>query len=145
LRDDLLDDDAAVHARVCRDLTDGRFARLEDDLRARLFIARKRIDELLQDGDAGEQRAAAAGDIALFDRRPRRSESVVDAQLLLLHLDLGRRADVDDRNAARELCEALLQLLPVVIGGRDLDLRLDGRNARLDVFLAAGAVDDGGV
>jgi hypothetical protein len=39
---------------------------------------------------------------------------VINAILALLHLDLGRTADADHRNAARELGETLLQLLTVV-------------------------------
>ena len=70
---------------------------------------------------------------------------VIDAILALLHLDLGGAADADHRNAAGELGQPLLQLLPVVVRGGLLDLRLDLRHARLDVGLLAGAVDDRGV
>jgi hypothetical protein len=70
-----------------------------------------------------QKRDAAAGKNALFDRRARRVQRVFDASLLLLHLDLGRRADFDDGDAARELREALLELLTVVVGGGRLDLR----------------------
>ena len=72
-----------------------------------------------------EQRDAAAGHDALFDRRARRVQRVLDARLLLLHLGLGRRADLDHRDAAGELREALLELLAVVVGGGLLDLRAD--------------------
>jgi hypothetical protein len=72
-------------------------------------------------------------------------EGVVDAVLLLLHLDLGRAADADHRDAARELGQALLELLTVVVRGGLLDLRLDLRHATLDGLLVAGAVDDRGV
>ena len=65
--------------------------------------------------------------------------------LLLLDLDLGGAADLDDRHAAGELGQPLLQLLAVVVGGRLLDLRLDLRDAALDVLLLARAVDDRGV
>src|SRR4026209_3013201 len=44
-----------------------------------------------------------------------------------------------------ELCQPLLQLLLVVVRGGVLDLLLDLGNARLDVGLLAGAVDDRGV
>src|SRR5580693_8200604 len=70
---------------------------------------------------------------------------VVDAILALLDLDLGGAADADHRNAARELGKTFLQLLAVVVGGGLLDLRLDLRDAVLDVFLLAAAVDDRGV
>jgi hypothetical protein len=72
-------------------------------------------------------------------------QRVLDAGLLLLHLDLGRRADAHDRDAAHELRQALLELLAVVVGGRFLDLGPDLLDAALDVGLLPGAVDDGGV
>ena len=72
-----------------------------------------------------QQRRAAAGDDALLDRRTGRRERVLDAVLLLLELDLGRGADLDDGDAAGQLGEALLELLAVVVGGGLLDLRLD--------------------
>src|SRR5690606_4222642 len=65
-----------------------------------------------------------------------------DAILALLHLDLGRTADLDHRNAAGELRQTLLQLLAVVVGSRLLDLRLDLLHAGVDVRLLAGTVDD---
>jgi len=40
---------------------------------------------------------------------------VVDPILLLLDLDLSRAADADDRDAAGELRQALLELLAVVV------------------------------
>ena len=98
--------------------------------------------ELVERRLRAEQRDAAAGDDALFDGRARRVQRVLDAGLLLLHLDLGRRADLDDRDAADELGEALLELLAVVVAGGVLDLRADLLHARLDVGLLAGAVDD---
>ena len=51
-------------------------------------------------------------------------------------------ADPDHRNAAGQLGQPLLQLLPVVVGGRLLDLGPDLAAAALDVLLLAGAVDD---
>src|SRR5438132_491981 len=88
---------------------------------------------------------ATARHDALLDRGPRRVERVLDARLLLLHLDLGRRPDAHDRHAADQLGEPLLELLAVVVRGGLLDLRPDLLDAALDVGLLAGAVDDGGV
>ncbi len=65
--------------------------------------------------------------------------------LLFLHLDFGHGADVDDGNAAGELREAFLEFFLVVIGGRLVDLRLDLRDAILDILGLARAVDDRGV
>ena len=91
-----------------------------------------------------QQRHAAAGHDAFFDGRAGRVERIVDAVLLFLDLGLGGAADADDRDAAGELGQPLLQLLLVVVGGGLLDLRLDLADARRDVGLVAGAVDDGG-
>jgi TCP-1/cpn60 chaperonin family len=67
---------------------------------------------------------------------------VVDPVFALLHLDLGAAADPDDRDTARELGQALLQFLPVVLGRRLLDLRPNLGGARDDLFFLSGAVDD---
>jgi hypothetical protein len=69
-------------------------------------------------------------------------EGVLDAGLLLLHLDLGGGADIDDGDAAGELGEALLELLAVVVGGGLLDLAADLLHAALDVGALAAALDD---
>jgi hypothetical protein len=69
-----------------------------------------------------DQRDAAARDHALFDRRARRVQRVFDARLLLLHLDFGGGADLDDGDAASELRDALLQLFLVVVAGGFFDL-----------------------
>src|SRR5262249_16322275 len=92
-----------------------------------------------------QQRDAAARHDAFLDRGAGGVERVLDAVLLLLDLDLGRTADADHRDAARELGETLLQLLAVVVRGGLLDLRLDLADARLDVLALAGAVDDRGL
>ena len=72
-----------------------------------------------------QQGHAAAGHDALLDGRLRGLHGVLDAVLLLLELDLGGRADLDHGDAARELGQALLELLAVVVGVRLLDLGLD--------------------
>ena len=76
-------------------------------------------------GQGTDQRDAAAGHDAFFDRRAGRVQGVLDARLLLLHLDLGRGTDLDDGHAAGQLGHALLQLLAVVVGGGLLDLGAD--------------------
>jgi hypothetical protein len=50
-----------------------------------------------------QQRDAAARDDAFFDRRLGRVHRIFDACLLLLHLGVGGRTDLDDRHAADEL------------------------------------------
>ena len=81
----------------------------------RRTAARPRRLSLSSAVEAADERHAAAGDDALLDGRAGRVQRVLDARLLLLHLDLGRRADVDDGDAADELREALLELLAVVV------------------------------
>src|SRR5690606_12791409 len=81
-------------------------------------------------------------DDALLDGRAGRRDGVLDAVLLLLELDLGVRADLDDADAAGELREALLELLAVPVGVGLLDGRLQLAHAGLDVLVGAGAVDD---
>jgi hypothetical protein len=67
---------------------------------------------------------------------------VIDPIFALLYLDFRRAADADHRDAARELGEALLQLLLIVVRGGLLDLRFNLRDARFDVGLFPRAVDD---
>src|SRR5215208_6060331 len=138
---DPADDDRALDARVLGDLTDRGLERLEHDVDAGLDV-RVVARQLLDGGRRTQERDAAAGDDALLDRGADRVHRVVDSILLLLDLDLGRAADADDRDAARELRQALLELLAVVVRGRLLDLRLDLGDACLDIRLLAGAVDD---
>ncbi len=141
---DLADHDRAFSARVLGDLPDRRFERLQHDADAGLLVGVLAL-ELADRRLGAQQRNAAARDDAFLDRRSGGVEGVVDAVLLLLDLDLGRAADADDRDAARELGETLLELLTVVVRGRLLDLRLDLPDAALDVLLGPGAVDDRGV
>ena len=101
----------------------GACDRLAHDLDAGLLVVVVGAD---LEGLAGaQQRDAAARQDAFLDRGAGRMHRVIDAILALLHLDLGRAADADHRDAARELGETLLQLLAVVVRGGLLDLRLD--------------------
>jgi hypothetical protein len=68
-----------------------------------------------------------------------------DAVLLLLELHLGGGADLEDGHATRQLGQALLQLLPVVVGVGVVDLVLDLVDATVDLVLGALALDDGGL
>src|SRR5208337_5143281 len=138
---DLADHDRAFDAGVLDDLADRRFERLHHDVDAGLLVGVFAL-ELGDRALGAPKRDAAARNDAFLDRRAGGVEGVVDAVLLLLDLDLGRAADADDRDAASELGETLLQLLLVVVRGRLLDLRLDLADARLDFRLLAGAVDD---
>src|SRR2546428_105626 len=81
---------------------------------------------------SGPLSRAAGGDDSLLDRGARGVERVLDPRLLLLALGLGRRADLDDGDAARELSQALLELLAVVVRGGVLELAPDLRDALAD-------------
>src|SRR6185503_3252284 len=140
---DLVHHDRAFHAAVLRDLTQRLLDRAADDVDAELLL--RRDLELLERRQRADERHAAARDDALFDGRARRVQRVLDASLLLLHLGLGGRADLDDRDAADELRQPLLQLLAIVVARGLLDLRANLLHARLDVGLLARALDDGRV
>src|SRR5207248_3048868 len=140
---DLVHHDASLPAAVLRNPADGLLQRLADDVDAELLTA---VDlQLVEGGQRAQVRDAAAGHDAFLDRRAGGVQRVLDAGLLLLHLRLGGRADVDHRHAADQLGQALLQLLAVVVRGGLLDLRPDLLHARLDIALLAGPVDEGGV
>src|SRR5207248_1707645 len=87
---------------------------------------------------------AAARDDALLKRRPGRLQRVLDAVLLLLHLGLGRGADLHDGHAAGQLRQPLLELLAIEVRVGVVDLRLDLVDATLDALRLAGAVHDRG-
>ena len=80
------------------------------------------------------------GDDAFIDRGAGGAEGVFDACLLLLELDFGRGADLDDGNAAGQLREPLLQLLAVEVARRVVDLGLDLLDAGLDRLVGADAL-----
>src|SRR5436309_1257169 len=139
----LVEHDRALGAGVVRDPAQRLHDRLLHDLDAEALVVRN--VELVEHRAGADERHAAARHDALLDRGPRRVERVLDARLLLLHLDLGRRPDAHDRHAADQLGEPLLELLAVVVRGGLLDLRPDLLDAALDVALLAGAAADGGV
>ena len=83
------------------------------------------------------QSHAAAGDDAFLNSCLGGSQSVLNAELLLLHLDLGSSADLDNGNAAGQLSQTLLQLLTVEVRGSGLDLAADLADAGLDGIVIA--------
>src|SRR5947208_11425967 len=144
LLEDLADDHRTVFASINGDLAGWIRQRLADDFNAGLLVVVLGAKSLEMLGGA-EQGDAAARHDAFFNRRTGRMHRVIHAILALLDLDFGRAADADHGYAAREFGQTLLQLLTVVVRGGFLDLRLDLRDAGLDVGLLAGATDDGGV
>src|SRR5581483_8606410 len=78
-----------------------------------------------------QQGGATAGHDALLDRGPGRGHGVFDAVLLLLELDLGGGADLNDRHTAGELGQPLLELLTIPVRVGVIDLGLDLLDAAL--------------
>ena len=129
---DALDDDRALVAGVARD-EPGRARAGPARRSTRPWPRRPKPERVDVDGLLGaDQRDAAAGHDALLDGRARGRDGVLDAVLLLLELDLGGRADLDQRHAAGELGQALLELLAVPVGVGPVDLALDLVDAALD-------------
>ena len=134
-----------MQAGVCGDLHDGCLQSLCYHGSAGLFVALKGCDECVGCLGGCDICGAAACDDAFLNRCTGGVESVLDAQLLFLHLGLGCGADLDDSNAAGELCKALLELFLVVLGGGGLDLSAYLADAGLDILGCTCAVDDDGV
>ena len=95
---------------------------------------------VLTAADARKQGDAAAGEDAFLERRPGGVQGVLDAGLLLLHLALGRGADVDLGHAAGQLGQPLFELLAVVVALGVGDLAADRLDPALDRVVAAGAL-----
>src|SRR5213592_4831868 len=91
----LVHDDRALEPCVVGELAERLLERADDDLRARALI---RIVEAVQLDRLGrvQERDTAARDDALLERGPSCLQRVLDTVLLLLHLGLGRSADLDD-------------------------------------------------
>ena len=85
---------------------------------------------------------AAAEDNALFYRCAGCIQSILHAVLLFLHLGLSCRTDTDDRDAAGQLCQTLLQLLLVEVRLGIRNFLLDLGNAVCNILLVAFAVDN---
>src|SRR5205807_5054390 len=94
---------------------------------------------------SADQCDTATRNDAFLDRRTRGVQRIFDARFFLFHLGLGRCADINNGNTAREFREALLQFLFVVIAGRLFNLTTDLGDARLDVGVLATTFDNGGV
>src|SRR5207245_10897438 len=138
---DLVADDRGLHARVLGELPDRLLERAANDRRTGPLVG-DRVAVELDRGDRVQERDTAAGDDAFLERRAGRLDGVLDAVLLLFHLGLSRSADLDHRDAARQLREPLLELLAIEVGVGVLDLGLELLDPGLDPVGVAGAVDD---
>ena len=95
------------------DLAQGSLQSLQDDAAAGALVTLQGVAQGLDSGDGVDGSGAAASDDAFLNGSLGGVQGVLDAQLLVLHLDLGRSADLDDSHAAGQLGQALLQLLAV--------------------------------
>src|SRR2546427_9764830 len=99
-------DDCAFGTRVLNDDPDRLLERAADNLDAGLLVvigAPDLVERLL----APQERHAAARHDALLDRGAGCVQRLLDPGLLLLHLALRGRADIDHRDPARQLREPL--------------------------------------
>src|SRR5664280_1281109 len=141
---DLLSHHPALHATVDSDLFERSLGRDANDVRTRGLVALKReLDERSVGGLY--QGHATTGDDALLDCSLRIADSVLDAVLALLELDLRGRARLDDSNATGKLGEALLELLAVVVRVGLVDLGADLVDPARNLVSFATTLDDGRV
>ena len=101
--------------------------------------------EVLESLDGTDICYAASGKVTFLYSCTGGVKGVFHAVFLLLHLNLGGCTYVENRNAAGEFAETLLEFLAVVVGGGGGNLLADKLCAGVDFFLAAGSADDGGV
>jgi len=142
---DLLDDDGAFESGVVGDEPCRGLEGSVHGAGAGGLVTFERVDGGLERCTRTEKGGAATSDDAFLDGCTSGAERVLDAVLLLLELHLGGGADLDDRNATRQLRETLLELLTIPVGIGVLDLALDLGHTTVDVGGFAGALDDGGL
>src|ERR1039458_5568701 len=97
-----------LFAGIGNDLAQGLFEGAAHNLRANLLVAFQRLDQRVNGGDGANQRHAAAGDDAFFDRCAGCVECVLNASLLLLELGLGCSGPLYEGNPPYELGKPLL-------------------------------------
>ena len=140
---DLLGHDARLQARVERNLLQrGGEGRLDDLGTGQLVVFQIKI---LDGGLALHECDTTTSNDAFFNGSLSVADSVLNAVLAFLQLDLSSGTGLDDGNATGQLSEALLQLLTVVVRVSGSDLRLDLVNAAFDGLGGAGTVNNGGL
>src|SRR5204862_3202936 len=139
-----LDNERAFRASVIGKLTRRFLDGAAHDPHADLLVAFE-VLHIVERFLRAQECDTAAWDDAFLNRRTRGVQRVFDTSFLLFHLGLSRSADVDDRNAAGEFRQALLQFLAIVIAGRLFNLTTDLCDPALDIGVLAAAFDNGGV
>ena len=112
----ILADYASVEAGIVSDLADRFLKSTQNDLNTCSYVAFCLVKELLYSRDRIDECRTAACDNTFFNSCLCSSESILNTELLLLHLCLCCSTDLDNSYAAGELCKSLLELLFVVIG-----------------------------
>mmetsp|Transcript_14238 Transcript_14238/g.36806 ORF Transcript_14238/g.36806 Transcript_14238/m.36806 type:complete len:512 (-) Transcript_14238:54-1589(-) len=139
-----LHDDGALFAGVLCNLDAWLAQGGPDSINADLLVQAIQL-QILQLSGRIEERGAAARDDALLECSLRGAERVVEPVLHLVDLHLRGATDLDDSDTAGELCQALLELILLVLGGGELDGVPDGLAALLDAGLVARGVQEHGV
>mmetsp|Transcript_139784 Transcript_139784/g.197962 ORF Transcript_139784/g.197962 Transcript_139784/m.197962 type:complete len:593 (-) Transcript_139784:4-1782(-) len=126
---------------------DGRLAQSTlDELDAHALVLVVRAgNQVIQRLRGTQERGSATRHDALLHGSAGRVQCVRDAVLLLADLHLRGATNLDHSDTARELGEALAQLLLLVLARRLLHLRADHVAALLDGVLAACAVQHQGI
>mmetsp|Transcript_5328 Transcript_5328/g.13327 ORF Transcript_5328/g.13327 Transcript_5328/m.13327 type:complete len:276 (+) Transcript_5328:132-959(+) len=103
------------------------------------------LSHLVQLRGAVQQGLASARYNALLDRSPCGVECVHNPILLLVYLNFGCSSHLDHSHASRELGEAFLQLLTLVVRLSRVDTSSDELAPFIDECLVASAIEDNGV
>lgn len=143
---ELADDDRALKTGVLNNGSGRAGDGVSDDAHTKLLVKVGGL-EVLESVDGGlDEGSTTAREDALLNGSAGGVERIHEAVLLLANLHLGGATDLDDGNTARELGEALLELLLLVLGGggvghdtTDLLAALSNR------VLAAVTVEEDGV
>ena len=101
--------------------------------------------ETLEDLGCTDVGNTATREVTLLYGCPCGIEGILNTVLLLLHLDLGSSANIENGYAACELAETLLEFLPVIVGSSSSNLLPDEVSPLLDILLAACTANNGGV
>ena len=141
---DLGDDDGVFLSGVSRDLTERIFERTGNDGDTNGF-GRIVEFERIESGLASHECDTATDNNAFLDSRACGVHCVFNACLLLFHFNFRRGTDVNDGDTTGEFCEAFLQFLAIVIGGRVFNLSADLVDASLNRFGCAFTFNNSGV
>lgn len=143
---ELTDDDGALETGVLDDGAGGAGDSALDDADTELLVEVGGLDAVKAVGGSLEESGTTTGEDTLLDGSAGGVQGVNDTVLLLTDLNLGGATDLDDGDTTRELGEALLELLLLVLGGVGVsDVTADLLAALGDVVLAALTVENDGV